>query len=108
MSGRRPQVMRAAEHRRLWRMVSGAVRGTFNAHPDYLTGYGRDHATNSITKRVVGQLVGHAKEARTGTRAGGSRGDGGVLPARRAGRIESAPRSRFSGLAALLVGEGEG
>ena len=56
--------MKHADHLRLWRLVEGGVYDAFRAHPDYLTDHGRARAVESITKRVVGQLVGHANEAR--------------------------------------------
>lgn len=56
--------MKAADHQRLWRMVEGAVVDALSSHPDYLTPKGERSAVESITKRVVGQLVGYAGEAR--------------------------------------------
>ncbi|HMT45492.1 MAG TPA: hypothetical protein PKE59_00090 [Novosphingobium sp.] len=56
--------MKAEDHQLLWRLVEGAVVDAFRSHPDYLTPRGDDRAVESITKRVVGQLVGHANEAR--------------------------------------------
>ena len=44
-------------------MVEGAVVDAFRNHPDYLTISGHRSAVQSVTKRVVGQLVGHAKQA---------------------------------------------
>lgn len=73
-SARSPAYMAAAEHRRLWRMVEGAVVDAFMAHPDYLTAKGAHSAVESITKRVVGNLVGHAKGTRE---AGGDPETGG-------------------------------
>ena len=55
--------VRAAEHQALWRLVEGAVVDTFTCHPDYLTPKGRDHAAGSLTKRIVGQIVGKITEA---------------------------------------------
>ena len=60
------------DHQRLWRMVEGAVLDAFKSHPDYLTDIGAPVAVESITKRVVGTLVGHANETRKGGRFGGS------------------------------------
>lgn len=68
--------MKHADHLRLWRLVEGGVYDAFRAHPDYLTDHGRARAVESITKRVVGQLVGHANEARKRRPLGASRGDG--------------------------------
>lgn len=59
-------------HKKLWRMVEGAVADAFNSHPDYLTERGRARATESITKRVVGTLVGNANEVRKHSRDVGS------------------------------------
>lgn len=56
--------MRRQDHGALWMLVEGAVADAFNCHPDYLTDAGKRSAIESITKRVVGQLVGHATEAR--------------------------------------------
>lgn len=58
--------MKRAEHRRLWRIISGAVKDAMAAHPDYVTPQGRASMVNSITKRAVGNLVGHAKQSRKG------------------------------------------
>lgn len=73
-SARSPAYMAAADPRRLWRMVEGAVVDAFVSHPDYLTAKGRHAAVESITKRVVGLLVGHAKQTREGGRAPGTGG----------------------------------
>lgn len=64
--------MKRADHRRLWRMVEGAVADAFRSHPDYLTERGRRAAVESVTKRVVGTIVGAAQETRRGGRLGGS------------------------------------
>lgn len=65
--------MKAPDHHRLWRLVEGAVVDALQAHPDYLTPKGGRSAVESITKRVVGQLVGHATEARKRGPLGASR-----------------------------------
>lgn len=54
------------EYRAMWRIVDGAVRDAFGAHPDYLTEKGsqRGCARNSVVKRVVGSVLGFAKEQR--------------------------------------------
>lgn len=75
-----PAVLKHGDHLKLWRLVEGAVFDAFMAHPDYLTDRGRDHAVESITKRVVGQLVGHAHEARK-RRPLGASGAGGCADA---------------------------
>ncbi len=63
-----PGYLKHADHARLWALVEGAVLDAFNSHPDYLTDHGRRRAVGSITKRVCGQLVGHAKETLAGGR----------------------------------------
>lgn len=68
--------MAHAEHVRLIRMVEGAVVDAFTQHPDYLTDKGRHAACGSVVKRVVGTLVGHAKETRKGGRFGGCEATG--------------------------------
>jgi hypothetical protein len=55
--------MKYADHQALWRLVEGAVMDAFANHPDYLTDAGRRMAVQSITKRVVGQIIGRAAEA---------------------------------------------
>lgn len=60
------------DHKKLWRMVEGAVVDAFRSHPDYLTAHGDRAAVESITKRVVGTLVGNAYEVRKHSRSGGS------------------------------------
>lgn len=115
-SPRHPAVMAQADHRRLWRMVEGAVLDALACHPDYLTDKGRRSAVLSITKRVVGQLVGHGKGALRRGRLGGCQGEGNAnapvpaggvlpLPALRGGG-DHPPRTRRPALAALLTGEG--
>lgn len=61
-----PALLKRKDHQRLWRMVEGAVADAFNVHPVYLTAKGRHAAVESLTKRVVGNLIGHAKETRQG------------------------------------------
>lgn len=70
-SKRSAAFMNHADHLRLWKLVEGAVMDAFLQHPKYLTDHGAKSAVASITKRVVGQLVGNAK----GTREGGRSGD---------------------------------
>lgn len=53
----------------IWRIVGGAVRDTFERHPDYLTAKGKDSAMLSITKRVTGALTGYASQVSTKTGA---------------------------------------
>lgn len=50
--------LKAKDHQKLWRIVDGAVASAFNDHPDYLTEHGQQKAVESISKRVVGALVG--------------------------------------------------
>lgn len=59
------------DHARLVRMVEGAVVDAFRQHPEYLTPAGIQSAVGSITKRVVGTIVGHAMQTREGGRFGG-------------------------------------
>lgn len=67
---RRPSraAMKQEAHRRLWRLVEGAVTDAFLSHPNYLTDAGAVSAVESVTKRVVGQLVGLANQTREGGR----------------------------------------
>ena len=62
-SYRHPAVLKHRDHGRLWRLVEGAVVDAFHSHPDFLTVAGHRSAVQSVTKRVVGQIVGHAKQA---------------------------------------------
>lgn len=66
-----PAAVKHADHQRLWRMVEGAVVDALRSHPEYLTEQGRRCAVASITKRVVGNLTGHAKQTLAGGRLGG-------------------------------------
>jgi hypothetical protein len=89
MDRNHPGYLKHADHARLWSLVEGAVLDAFNSHPDYLTDHGRQRAVGSITKRVCGQLVGHAKETLAGGRVN-ARSSSGVataddIPARRTG-----------------------
>ncbi|PQV52874.1 hypothetical protein LX70_03980 [Defluviimonas denitrificans] len=45
----------------------------FANHPEYLTEAGKKLAVQSVTKRVVGQIVGHAMEAQARGSFGTSR-----------------------------------
>lgn len=49
-------------YRRLWRIVDAAVRSALDAHPEYLTEAGRQAVVMSITKRVVGSVIGHMRQ----------------------------------------------
>lgn len=81
LSRKHPAFTRHADHQRLWALVEGAVIDTFRSHPDYLIDRGAKLAAGSITKRVVGQLVGHAQQTLAGGRLGGCRPDGGTRTA---------------------------
>lgn len=60
-----PQKRDLRAYRSLWRLVDGAVRDAFEHHPDYLApGAHEKVVRNSITKRVVGTVLGFAGEAR--------------------------------------------
>jgi hypothetical protein len=66
-SERSPAKIKHAEHLALWALVegAGAVADAFNCHPDYLTEKGNKSAVESVTKRVVGQIVGKVSEAQS-------------------------------------------
>lgn len=68
--------LKNADHVRLWNLVEGAVVDAFRAHPDYLTDKGSKTVVRSVTKRVVGQIVGHAKQTLRGCSFGDSRREG--------------------------------
>ena len=100
-----PAFMKHSDHRKLWRMVEGAVADAFNCHPDYLSNKGMKSAVPSITKRVVGALVGHAKEAQKRGSLGASLGREGHTPARIGSvGVVSARRCRFPALYDVLCG----
>ena len=73
--------LKNADHVRLWNLVEGAVVDAFRSHPDYLTDKGSKTVVRSVTKRVVGQIVGHAKQTLRGGRFGDCRGRDVVLDA---------------------------
>lgn len=62
----RPEKMPDAAYRQIWRVVDGAVRDTFENHPEYLTAKGRASAVRSVTKRVTGAVHGYAAQAARG------------------------------------------
>lgn len=111
-SARHPAVCKHRDHARLWRLVEGAVVDAFRSHPDFLTVSGHRSAVQSVTKRVVGQLVGHAKQAQGavspaigGAGSGGSAENSGAASG--AGRhLLPPPCTRWPGLYALLCGGG--
>lgn len=76
LSRHHPGFLRHQDHQRLWALVEGAVVDAFRSHPDYLTARGAQLAVGSITKRVVGQLVGHAQQTLAGGRLGGCQPEG--------------------------------
>lgn len=51
------------DYAKLWSVIDGAVTDAIKSHPDYVTEKGYDSMVNSITKRVVGQVVGYLKGA---------------------------------------------
>lgn len=53
-------------YRQLWRVVEGAVADALEHHPDYLTARGARHARRSVTKRVVGAVMGYAEQSAQG------------------------------------------
>lgn len=69
--------LKRADHVQLWNLVEGAVVDAFRAHPDYLTDKGAGVVARSVTKRVVGQLIGHAKRTLRGGSCGNRRRGGG-------------------------------
>lgn len=109
-SRRHPAVMKHRDHARLWRLVEGAVVDAFRSHPGFLTEAGHRSAVQSVTKRVVGQIVGHAKErqgrGRPSPAGGGSCGGAEISGATSgAGRHLFPPsRTRFPHLHAVLCG----
>jgi len=110
----RRAAMKPAFHRQLWRLVEGGVVDALKSHPEYLTAAGRMSAVQSITKRVVGQVVGHVMQAQERGRlpaAGGSRGDAeesGVAEGTGQGILPSLSRTRMPDLHGLLCGDGPG
>lgn len=74
-----PAKLRRADHHALWRLVEGAVIDAFNKHPNYLTEAGQRSAVQSVTKRVVGQIVGRIQEPQEGSGMHRCSGCGGIL-----------------------------
>ncbi len=112
-TARHPAVMKHRDHARLWRLVEGGVVDAFQCHPTYLTAAGRHAAVQSITKRVVGQIVGHAKQAQGAVAKGkvrGGSGGGAVYSGgpQGAGRAATLPRTRNLALYATLMGGAHG
>lgn len=50
--------LKHADHQRVWRIIEGAVADACKMHPEYLTEQGRACMVPSVTKRVLGALVG--------------------------------------------------
>lgn len=75
---KQPGLLKHSDHARLWGLVEGAVVDAFRAHPEYLTDRGSKAVVYSVTKRVVGQIVGHAKQTLRGSRLGDCRREGDV------------------------------
>ena len=63
---RRPVQDKGRAYRQLWRIVEGAIADAFAAHPDYLTERGRHLVASSVTKRVVGAVMGYAEQSARG------------------------------------------
>lgn len=60
---------RSHAYRQLWRVVDGAVNDAFNNHPDYAGQFGPRRLKtirNSVTKRVVGSVLGYAEQSAQG------------------------------------------
>lgn len=52
---------------KLWRLVDGAVRDCFDAHPEYIPAGGDERTIrNSLVKRITGLTLGYAVEAARG------------------------------------------
>ncbi len=109
-TSRHPAVMKHRDHGLLWRLVEGAVVDAFRSHPGFLTASGHRSAVQSGTKRVVGQIVGHAKERQERGRpspVGGGSGGGAEISgaASGAGRhLLPTPRTRWPDLHDMLFG----
>lgn len=105
-----PALCKYRDHGRLWRLVEGGVVDAFRTHPDYLTIKGHASAVQSVTKRVVGQLVGHANQAQgaVGPAIGGAGSRGSAArygAASGAGRSLLPPsRTRWPDLHLVLCG----
>jgi hypothetical protein len=57
-----PPQKQAAEYRRLWKIVDGAVADAFNKHPEYLSpAISKKVVRASVNKRVVGALLASLK-----------------------------------------------
>lgn len=93
---RPPRTGRA--YRSLWRIVEGAIADTINQHPDYFA-QGRARAARlSISKRVVGAILGFAEESargRSGVHAPAA--DTGHGAAKTPGREGAVPTSSEAG-----------
>lgn len=78
-----------AAYHQLWRIVDGAVRQTYAAHPDYFSEKGRRaSARSSFVKRVTGSIMGYVEQStqvRSGARPADAREVGKSLPISGAG-----------------------
>lgn len=108
---RRLPLVKPRDHQRLWRLVEGGVLDAFKSHPDYLTAKGQSSAIQSVTKRVVGQLVGYAKQAQVRGRPIKEAGGSGVSAVERGAdgaagrRLPLPPRTRLPDLYQALCGD---
>ena len=68
MSGRlKPEKSPTHAYAALWRIVDGAVRDCFAAHPEYIPAGGDERTIrNSIVKRVTGLALGYAVQTARG------------------------------------------
>lgn len=56
-SPRSPVRLKYRDHKKLWRLVEGAVVDAVKQHPGYMTDDGLHSMVESVTKRVVGTVV---------------------------------------------------
>lgn len=54
--------LRDEDYRQLWRVVDGAITDCVIHHPEYFRDTGMIAVRQSIIKRVVGSLLGYAKQ----------------------------------------------
>lgn len=55
-----------SDYRRLWRLVDGALADTIRHHPEYFRTKDLRAVRQSIAKRVVGAIKGHAEQSARG------------------------------------------
>ena len=92
------------DYRQIWRVVDGAVRATFEAHPEYLAPKASVRTVrNSIVKRVTGAIHGYAEQSAWG-RSGSS------PAAERAGaaRTDPAGGAAYTSASAALIADEAG